>query len=671
MLLRVALAALVAAPFASAQPGAFRLGGTSLEVGRAVDIADDGAVALAARYFFSFDADPGPGETLLPSSGAEDGMVAVYESSGALRFAVPLVSSGSDDIYDVAFLPDGGVAVIGHTGDVMDLDPGSGELLVEAPGFEVRIFVAVYGPDGALRYGFGLEGVTFVQEGAIDGRRRRQRLLAATLDGTTDFDPGSGDASRTGTADAVVASYSADGSLRWVNVLEGGTTYARGLSVAGDRLALAVSLSGTTDLDPGSGMAEIESNGSIDVLVVSGRTSGAIEAGFTLGGRGADVAFDVAVDETGRTAVLGRIQSPTDLDPGPGEVVIGTDGGGILGAPFIGLYDSDGGFRFAANLGALAVSGIALEDGRPVYSGSLPSGDYDVDPSAGTDILTTTDGFDGVVVALEADGSLRWARSVTGPGGGDNTLAVAVRDDGTVATTGRFTRTATLAPGVTLTSDGTGDDIFVASYFPDGTLISGTPTASDDLEVDRPSLATWPNPSAGVVTIRSRGAPRAGPPRGHRRAWSRGHRPRGRGRAGCRAATPGAGCLPRTRCERDRGRDRTARRGAIAAAERLDLEDAKSDAPLGIDTECMIHGALAGVDESTPPDLEAARSSPFASVCSCCSRPSPSARSSFRTVSGWHRSREAVTATRSPTRSRRRTTPSAQAAGSSSPRPRR
>ncbi|MGB3542302.1 hypothetical protein, partial [Rubrivirga sp.] len=488
MLPRFALAALLAIPLASAQPGAFGIGGTSLEVGTAVDIADDGAVALGARHFSPFDIDPGPGETIIPAAGFEDGMVAVYEPSGALRFAVPLVSGGSDDVYDVAFTPDGGVAVIGHTGDVMDLDPGPGETLVEAPGLEVRIFVAVYDRDGSLRYGFGLEGLDFVQEGAIAVDDAGNAIIAATLNGTTDFDPTDGADVRTGTNDAVVASYGTDGSLRWLNVLEGDTSRSRGLDVAGSRMSMAATFSGTVDLDPGSGVSEIGSAGALDVLVVSGRTDGAVDAGFALGGRGADIAFDVAVDDTGRTAVLGRIQSPTDLDPGPGEVVIGTDGGGLLGAPFVGLYDADGTFRFAANLGALAVSGIAIEDGRAVYSGSLPSGDYDIDPSAGTTTLTTDAGFDGVVVALEADGSLRWYQSVVGTGGGDNALAVAVNAGGTVATTGRFTRSVTLGPNLALSSNG-GDDIFVAAYSAGGTIVGGGPTAADpDLEASRPSI---------------------------------------------------------------------------------------------------------------------------------------------------------------------------------------
>lgn len=498
-----ALALLVvclSAPAGLAQPGAFALGGAGSESGTAVDVAPDGAVAVGGTYVQGFDLDAG--ETTLPSAAFDNGFLAVYEADGALRFAVPLLSGGADDVYDVAFTSTGDVAVLGQAGEALDLDPGAGETIIEAPGFEVRVYLAVYTSAGALRYGVGLPGVTFVQEGALAADDDGNVYVGATLDGTLDLDPGAGEATVSGVNDGLLVSYDAAGAFRFGFALGPGTLFVRGLDVAGDRVALAASLSGTVDADPGAAVREVESNGSLDVFVATFTTSGNLASAFAIGTSGADTARDVAIDADGRLAVVAQIQSPTDVDPGVGERIIGTEGGELLGAYLLASYDADLSVRYATNLASVVPGGVAIRDGDVVYAASAPTGDFDVDPSDGTTVVSTTDGYDGLVVALDGAGALRWANTVAGSGGGDNALALALAADGSVIATGRFSDSVTLAEGQGLTATG-GYDIFVTSYGPSGDLRGTSLTdGASHPTVDDPRLVVWPNPSSGLARVR-------------------------------------------------------------------------------------------------------------------------------------------------------------------------
>ena len=191
---------------------------------------------------------------------------------------------------------------MGQVGEVLDLDPGPGETVVEAPGFAVYVFVAVYEPDGALRYGFTLPGLRFDRGAHVAYDEGGTLYLAATANNPVDLDPGPGEAVVDGFTSPVLASYTPDGALRWGFALEGAQCPVEGVDVAGGRVALACSLiSGTLDVDPGPTERELDGDANITWLAATyASADGALASAFLVGGsRSFGGVGDVALDAEG------------------------------------------------------------------------------------------------------------------------------------------------------------------------------------------------------------------------------------------------------------------------------------------------------------------------------------------------------------------------------------
>ena len=497
---------------AAAQPAPFAFGGPQEDKAYAVDVAADGAFAVGGFTYGGYDADPGPAEVLVPNGGRSDGFAAVYGPDRALRFVVPFgppSPSASDEVFDVALGPSGELAVVGQVGEVLDLDPGEGEALIEAPGFAVYVFLAVYEPDGALRYGFTLPGLRFDRGAHVAFDADGALYLAATASAETDLDAGPGEAVVDGSLSTpVLASYAADGALRWGFSLRGAQCPVEAVDVAGGRVALACSLiSGALDVDPGPAARELDGDAIITWLAATyAADDGALASAFLVGGsRSFGGVGDLALDAEGGVALVGAIDQAADFDPGLGEAIL--DPGDEREAGVVAAYGPDGALRFAAAPGPMLPRAVDAEGGRVVYTGSL-TGPFDADPGEGQVTVVPPSPFDVATVSLTAAGAFEWAAAMTGPGRGDNGFDVALRD-GRAFVTGRFSGTVDVDPGpgvVEVASRSTSDyDVFVVAYGPDGGL-AARPTAGEPAPPAAGRLRVWPNPSAGGARVDVGGA---------------------------------------------------------------------------------------------------------------------------------------------------------------------
>ncbi|WP_420456294.1 hypothetical protein [Rubrivirga sp.] len=509
----VALLTLTLAAGTSAQPAPFALGGPQEDVAYAVDVTPDGAFAIGGTTFGGYDADPGPGETVVPSGGSKDGFAAVYGPDGTLRFVVPFGPPGPsavDDVFDVALGPSGELAVVGQVGETLDLDPGPGETIIEAPGFAVYVFVAIYAPDGALRTGFTLPGADFEQRGYVAFDDAGDLYVAVSVSNPTDLDPGPGEAVVDGFRSATLASYTGAGAFRWGFALDGAQYRARGLDVAGDRVALTGNALGTVDVDPGPAVQEITGEGITNWLTATYTTDGALASAFVVGGSAFGTVSDVALDADGGIALVGTIDRDADFDPGPGSTILSGTGNGFDGLGAVAAYAPDATLRYAFGVGTVRPRGVALADGRLVYTGHFEE-DFDADPGAGEAVVVPVAGYDVVTVSLDAAGAFEWASPVLGAGTGDNGLGVALTGGQSIVT-GRFSDAVDVDPGagvVELSSDSRSDfDVFVVAYDRAGAL-AALPTATDEAPDEMRALTVGPSPTAGPATVRLRGWPAA------------------------------------------------------------------------------------------------------------------------------------------------------------------
>ena len=497
---------------ALAQPAPFSFGGPQEDVARSIDVAPGGAFAVGGTTFGGYDPDPGPGDATVRSGGSRDGFAAVYGPDGALRFVVPIGPPGPsaiDEVFSVALGPSGELAVAGQVGEAVDLDPGPGQSLVEAPGFAVYVFLAVYEPDGALRYGFAIPGFDFEQRAYVGFDDDGNAYLLGSVSNPADLDPGDGEAIVDGFRSATLASYTPAGAFRWGFAIEGAQYRARGLAVAGDRVAITGNLiSGAVDIDPGPAVREIEGAAISDWLTATYTTSGALAAAFVVGGSAFGGVTGVALDADGSVALAGTIDRDADFDPGAGTTTLPGSGNGTAGLGAIAVYNPYLSLRQAFSVGTARPGGVALAGGRLVWTGHIED-PLDADPGPGTTTVTPTAGYDVVTVSLDRDGALEWASPILGPGRGDNGLGVALDGQGNTYVAGRFSGEVDADPGagvVTLASAGAFDyDVYAVAYDPSGAL-AARPTPTQDRPASLSTLTVGPSPAQGSARVRLTGA---------------------------------------------------------------------------------------------------------------------------------------------------------------------
>jgi len=232
------------------------------------------------------------------------------------------------------------------------------------------------------------------------------------------------------------------------------------------------SFQGTVDFDPGTGTANLTSEGKQDVFVAKYDPTGALVWARSFGAGHNDRAYGIAVADDGSVYTTGSFRRTVDFDPGPARHMLSSNGGDDI---FVSKLDSDGNFLWARHMGGkgsdvgcdIAVDG----DGNAHTTGSFHK-KADFDPGNGTFKLKSAGGTDVFVSKLDAAGNFVWARSL-GATRNDRGHGIAVGDDGCVYTTGSFRKTVDFDPGpgtYELKSAGSGD-VFVSKLSAEGDFL--------------------------------------------------------------------------------------------------------------------------------------------------------------------------------------------------------
>lgn len=246
------------------------------------------------------------------------------------------------------------------------------------------------------------------------------------------------------------------------------------LGLAADQNGNVIStgyLSGTCDLDPGSGMISYAS-ASEDIMIMKQDASGNLLWSIPIGGASADRGNNVATDNNGNIYIAGRFMATVDFDPGTGTA--NRTASNTLGAEaFLLKLDPNGNFLWVNHLASVTGSSVssALDvqvdsNGDVVISGSF-QGTIDADPSAGTAALIATGVNDAFIAKYTAAGNHLWSKAI-GSTGNDYAYSISIDQD-TVYCTGRFSNTMTIGTD-NLTSAG-GYDIFLSKFDPNGNSV--------------------------------------------------------------------------------------------------------------------------------------------------------------------------------------------------------
>ncbi len=397
----------------------------------------------------------------------------------AQEYAFPIGGSGFFESANAVAVDtaSGAAFVTGQFTGTVDFDPSEATFNLSA-GSASAAYLASYDADGAFAGAFALAGDFAVGEGvAVDAGGNA--YVTGAFTGTVDFDPGPGAFELTppGGGSAFVASYTAEGALRWAFALGAGD-FDGGRAIATDAEAVYVTggFAGTADFDPGPEVFELTTNGSTDAFVASYTPDGAFRWAFNLGAtgtQGADFDEGAGITTDGESVwVTGAFSSTVDFDPSEGEALVAAGDG--VNDWFLAKYTTAGDYAWAFGVGNDLFdggSGVAVDAEANAYVTGFFNLSADFDPGAGQAVLVSAGNQDAFVASYDADGGYRWAFGL-GSGAFENGNAVAVVA-GDLLVTGSFGETVDFDPtdGTFALTTAAFDAAFVARYTPDAELV--------------------------------------------------------------------------------------------------------------------------------------------------------------------------------------------------------
>jgi hypothetical protein len=434
----------------------------------AVDAAGNRYTAGAFNGFI-VDFDPGPGSAILSATGsAPDVFILKTDAAGNYLWAKRIGGTGTEEAAALLVDPVGAIYLAGNFTGTSDFDPGPGTFaLTSASADKTDFFVAKLDVDGNLLWanrtgGTGTEGVAGL---AFDPSGNL--VTVGHFASTTDFDPGTGvvNVATTGAWDIFVRKLDPDGNFLWVKTM-GGTQedYAATFAVDSEgSIYLGGSFFGTTDLDPGPGVATFDSYGAGDIFFEKLDNDGNFIWARQMGSVNNDQVSALTVDPDGRLLIAGYFVGDLDIDPGPATLPYQPIGSSDA---FVQLYEPSGELIRSQHFGGPGldlVETLAFDPGGNLYIGGYFTASADLDPGPGIAAVQSNGSFDVFLQKFDPAGELIWAFSF-GAAGDDLIYALELDAGGAIQAAGSFFETFDVDPGpgqTLLTPNGSFSHIFL------------------------------------------------------------------------------------------------------------------------------------------------------------------------------------------------------------------
>ncbi|MFM2386613.1 MAG: hypothetical protein RL660_1370 [Bacteroidota bacterium] len=473
LLIQTILACLLISPHCSAQTLLFandiKGSSTSVTLGTACDLW--GNTYATGWYNGTVDFDPGAATYNLTTIGSRDIFVVKYDSSGALKWAKSYGSNCttcSDEGVGVAVSSTGKVYVTGLFLTTCDFDLSSSAGTLTSAG-DFDIFILQLDTAGAFGWVGQMGGSSndVPMDIALDAQDNI--YLAGQLSHTVDIDPSSTVQTLVASSfDGFVAKILPSGQLDWGHLIGStGMEQSRAITVYNDKVYVCGSYNLTVDFDPGSGVQNRTSSGSLDFYILCLDNTGVYKWVYTNGSASLDLIEDIARDNSGNVFATGYFQNTIDFDAGTGvqnKTAVGVTDAYILKLDSTGIFNwvktlglannTFAGFRIAADH-----AGNVLTCGQFEYT-------MDFDPGAGVANASTNGFFDIYMLKLNSAGN--FVSNTTYGGSDDDKLwAINFTHNNRMIIGGSYDGTCDFDPGtsvVNLVSSGT--DAFVCKYAP-------------------------------------------------------------------------------------------------------------------------------------------------------------------------------------------------------------
>lgn len=201
------------------------------------------------------------------------------------------------------------------------------------------------------------------------------------------------------------------------------------------------------DLDPGTSVIYVQSQGDDDLFVTKVDQNGNYLWGFRLGGTINDVAEGVDVDAVGNIYITGYKQGSQDMDPGPGTAIVpayGNQDGFILKLTPQGTFIWVKVFEGVIGAGPMD---ICIDGSGNILTTGHFSNGVDFDPGPLLFILGTSSGSDAFISKLDSGGNFIWAVELVSVAGNEYGMQIGIDGLGCIYNVGYFDAGLDCDPG--------------------------------------------------------------------------------------------------------------------------------------------------------------------------------------------------------------------------------
>lgn len=381
----------------------------------------------------------------------------------------------------------GNVYVMGIFNLTTDMDPGPGVYNLTSSG-QADIFISKFDSSGDFLWAKQI-GNSFQDNcRSMNIDNNGNIYLTGLFYSTVDFDPGPGVynliCSTTGYA-AFLLKLDSGGNFVWAKELVE-TNYGNiGGTVAiapSGNVYVAGEFKGTGDFDPGPGVFNLTSMGSVqDIFISKFDNNGNFIWANQIAGPDGEVCYSIVLDATENIYTTGVFYGTCDFDPGPGifNLTANNVNSGSWSDAFILKLNINGNFIFAKQIFGefddISRSIVLDASGNVLITGEF-SGITDFDPGPATFYLDAGPYSDAYLLKLDDTGSLVWVSQFASgslPASTSQGFSIAVDNQGNIYTIGVFSGEVDFNPGVTvnsLTSLGQAD-FYVSKLNPTGNFL--------------------------------------------------------------------------------------------------------------------------------------------------------------------------------------------------------
>ena len=224
-------------------------------------------------------------------------------------------------------------------------------------------------------------------------------------------------------------------------------SWAKGIGASGEDLAKSIVVDpsgntyttghfkGSVDFDPGSSVFTLTSSGAEDIFILKLNALGNFIWAKRLGGTGEDVAYSIALDQSGNIGFTGIFNDVVDFDPGASLFNLTTTG---MRDIFVSKLDPNGNFLWAKQMGGINnefAYAIGFDAAGNVFTTGHFFGTADFDPGPAFYNFTSAGDYDNFISKLDPNGNFLWAKQI-GSITGDISAALDIDAGGNIYTTG-------------------------------------------------------------------------------------------------------------------------------------------------------------------------------------------------------------------------------------------